>query len=414
MRLRKEPEPSPEVVRELAAVDAVLAGEPLEAEYDELRDLALALREERPKPRPEFALGLDLRAREGFSRERVQAPPARRPWWMSLPRRSVPLALGTAAALFIVVTAVLSSGVLGGGGDDGRQVAVKEPAVKGTGRESQAPAAATPQPQAAADSQAAGGSSGQALAPPSPGQPPAGVSPQARRRQVERSASVTLSTPSDRVEDVADGVVRVTDRYGGFVLSSSVSSGEGADTGASLELRIPTTRLQAAVADLSELAHVRSRTQAGRDITSEFSSPRRRLADALAERRGVLRRLAQAATPNETAAVRARLRAVNRRIDRNRATLRSLRERVSFSAVAVSVEPGGKADGNGGWTIGDAARDALSVLGAVAGATIVAIAVALPAGILALGAWLAYRALARRRRERALDLHGRGPIPGSD
>jgi hypothetical protein len=412
MRLRREPEPSPEVVRELVAVDAALAGEPLEAEYDDLRDLALALREERPKPRPEFALGLDLRAREGFSRERLQTPPARRPSWMGLPRRSVPLALGIAAALFIVATAVLSSGVLGGGGNDGPQVAVKEPAVKSTGRESQAPATATPQPQAAADSQGAGGS-GQALAPPSPG-PSAGVSPQTRRRQVERSAAVTLSTPSDRVEDVADGVVRVTDRYGGFVLSSSVSSGEGADTGASLELRIPTTRLQAAVADLSELAHVRSRTQAGRDITSEFSSPRRRLGDALAERRGLLRRLAQAATPNETAAVRARLRAVNRRIDRNRSTLRSLRERVTFSAVAVSVEPGGRADGNGGWTIGDATRDALSVLGAVAGATIVAIAVALPAGILALAAWLAYRALARRRRERALDLHGRGPIPGSD
>jgi hypothetical protein len=403
MRLRKEPEPSPEVVRELAAVDAVLAGEPVEAEYEELRDLAVALRGERPTPRPEFALGLDLRAREGFSSQRVQAPPARRPWKIGLPRRSVPLALGTAAALFIVATAVLSSGVLGGGGNDGAQVAVKEPAVKSTGRESQAPLSATPQPQAAADSQAAGGSSGQALAPPSPGRP-AGVSPQARRRQVERSASVTLSTPSDRVEDVADGVVRVTDRYGGFVLSSSVSSGEGADTGASLELRIPTTRLQPAVADLSELAHVRSRTQAGRDITSEFASPRRRLADALAERRGLLGRLAKAATANETAAVRARLRAVNRRIDRNRSTLRSLRERVSFSAVAVSVEPGGKADGNGGWTIGDAARDALSVLGAVAGATIIAIAVAVPAGILALGAWLAYRALARRRRERALDL----------
>ena len=411
MRLRKEPEPSPEVVRELAAVDAVLAGAPMEAEYDELRDLTLALREERPKPRPEFALGLDLRAREGFSGDRAQAPPARRPWWLGLPRLSVPLALGTTAALFIVATAVLSSGVLGGGGDDGPQVAVKEPAVKSTGRESQAPAPVTPQPQA--DSQAAGGSSGRALALPSPA-PPAGVFPQVRRRQVERSASVTLSTPSDLVEDVADGVVRVTDRYGGFVLSSSVSSGEGADTGASLELRIPTTRLQAAVADLSELAHVRSRTQAGRDITSEFSSPRRRLADALAERRGLLRRLAQAATPNETAAVRARLRAVNRRIDRNRATLRSLRERVSFSAVAVAVEPGGKAEADGGWTIGDAARDALSVLGAVAGATIIALAVALPAGILALGAWLAYRALARRRRERALDLHGRGPITGSD
>ena len=102
--------------------------------------------------------------------------------------------------------------------------------------------------------------------------------------------------------------------------------------------------------------------------------------------------------------MRARLRAVNRRIDRNRSTLRCAARAGRFSAVAVAVQPGGKADGNGGWTIGDAARDALSVLGAVAGAMIIALAVAVPAGILALGAWLAYRALARRRRERALDL----------
>src|SRR6185503_8551766 len=117
---------------------------------------------------------------------------------------------------------------------------------------------------------------------------------------------------------VADGVIRVTDRHGGFVLSSSVSAGEGAKAGASLDVRIPSDRLQAAVADLSELAHVRSRTQAARDVTAEFSSPRRRLADALAERRGLLRQLAQAVTPNQTAAVRARLRAVNRRADRAR------------------------------------------------------------------------------------------------
>ena len=158
---------------------------------------------------------------------------------------------------------------------------------------------------------------------------------------------------------------------------------------------------------------MRSRTQAGRDITSEFSSPRRRLADALAERRGLLRRLARAATPNETAAVRARLRAVNRRIDRNRADAALACVSGSRSPQWRSpCEPGGTAEADGGWTLGDAARDALSVLGAVAGATIIALAVALPAGILALGAWLAYRALARRRRERALDAPRSGSDPG--
>jgi hypothetical protein len=275
---------------------------------------------------------------------------------------------------------------------------------------------ASPSSGPEAQDKAAGGTanSAPALAAPAPSRPP-GTAPAARGRRQERSAELALATPRDQIEDVADGVIRVTDRHGGFVLSSSVSAGEEAKSGASLDLRIPSDRLQAAVADLSELAHVRSRTQAARDVTAEFASPRRRLADALAERRGLLRQLAQAVTPNQTAAVRARLRAVNRRANRARRELRALRERVAFSSVSVTVEPGAaaKKDG-GGWSLGDAANDAVSVLGAVAGAAIVGLAVALPAGLLAFLGWVAYRAIVRRRRERALDAAPVAPASSAD
>lgn len=399
-RFRREPEPSPDTIRALAAVDAALAGDTVDAEHDDLRQLAVALREERPQPRPEFELSLDLRAHEGFPREDRpgihKADPARRRE-LHTPRRlrTTPLALGTAASIFIVATALLTSGVLGGGdgGDKAPSSGSPEPAAlsdQGSGRES-APSGATAVPEAALDSAA-------------PSQPlPSGVAPTARRRQVERSAELELSTPRDRIEDVADGVIRVTDRHGGFVLSSSVSAGEASKAGATLELRIPSDRLQGAVADLSELAHVRSRTQGAQDVTAEFTSPRRRLADALAERRGLLRQLARAVTPNETAATRARLRAVNRRANRAQAELRRLRERVGFATVAVTVKPGAESGQGGGWSLGDAAGDAVSVLGAVAGAVIVGLAVAVPAGIVVLIAWLAYRAIVRRRREQVLD-----------
>ena len=235
--------------------------------------------------------------------------------------------------------------------------------------------------------------------------PPTGVAPRVRDRKVERGASLTLSTPRDEIEDVADGAIRVTDRHGGFVLTSSVSSGEGTEAGATLDLRIPSARLQPALADLSELAHVRARTQEARDITAAFTSPRRRLSDALAERRGLLRQLARADTPNETAAVRARLRAVNRRIDRSQAELRRLRDRVSFAAVSVAIEPGGADSGDGGgWSLGDAADDALGVLRALLGAALVALAVLVPAGLLGGAGWLAYRGWVRHRRERVLEM----------
>ena len=393
MRLRRDPDPDPTTARELESLDAALEGRPVDPRDEDLGELAVALCAERPEPRPEFALDLDLRVREGFGAAARSAPAARsarkaaaRPWRLALP---------AAALAFIVATGAVTSGVFDSGGDPSSPqppLALDEAPVQREAQEGAGDSAAAP-----------------ATSPPLPAPPR--VAPGARERRQERAATLTLAAPRDRIEETADEAIRVTDRHGGFVLSSSVSSGDDSEAGAALDLRVPSERLQRALADLSELAHVRARTQDTRDITAAFTSPRRRLADALAERRALLRQLARADTPNETAVIRARLRAANRRIDRAQAELRRLRERVAFSAVAVTIEPGSASagtDGNdgsgGGWTLGDALDDALGVLRALAGATLVALAVLVPAGLLAAAAWPAYRLWLRRRRERALEM----------
>jgi hypothetical protein len=378
----------------LDALDAALADLPVAPQDEELASLAVALRDERPQPRPEFALDLDLRAREGFetTARAARGGPRR------ASRRSWGLALGAAASLFIVATGVIGSGVLDSGNGGSRQPLPAAPAAP------QAPQAERRAPEAQVAPAQGGGAAAAPDVLASPSQPSTAV-PQARERKVERGASLTLAPPRDRIEEVADDAIRVTDRHGGFVLGSSVAAAESGKAGANLDLRIPSTRLQAALADLSELAHVRSRVQVTEDITAAFRSPRRRLADALAERRGLLRRLARAVTPNETAAVRARLQAVNRRIDRAQAELRGLRERVSFSAVSLAIEPGsGKSADGGAWSIGDAVDDALSVLRTMLGAVLVALAVLIPASVLAGFGLFAYRAWLRRRRESALEM----------
>ena len=374
MRLRKEPELDPQTLRELEALDAALAGRSVDPRDDELAELAVALHDERPVTRPQFALDLDLRAREGFQTTARAARPPERRSPRAASRRRWGLALGAAASVFIVATGVIGSGVLDSGNGDGKPggttVHPAAPLIDRSPGDS-APSAAgggaaeseqLPAPKAAAPPQPSGGD----------------IAARARDRKVEHAASLTLAPPRDRIEQVADDAIRVTDRHSGFVMSSSISAGER-EAGASLDLRIPSTRLQPALADLSELAHVRARTQETRDITAAFRSPRRRLADAFAERRGLLRQLARAVTPNETTAVRARLRAVNRRIDRAQAELRRLRQRVSFSAVSVAIEPGtGESNAGGGWSIGDAVGDALSVLRTMLGAALVALAVLFP------------------------------------
>ncbi len=72
--------------------------------------------------------------------------------------------------------------------------------------------------------------------------------------------------------------------------------------------------------------------------------------------------------------------------------------------MSVTVTAHGSGGGGGGdFGPGDAARDAVRILGAVAGGLVVALAVLLPVAIAGGGLWLVARAVRRRRRERALD-----------
>ena len=413
MRTRNGNHQDPQTERELAAVDATLGGQPVEAGMTELAELVLAVQAERPRPRPRFAEELDARAAAGFPRVEVtpdtvqQTREARqaRIWFpRAFAGRRVPLAFGTAASLLIVVTAVVSSGVLTSETGDRSGSSDKPAVTRELSRESTPSGAGG----GAAGSGAASDSVTASPAVPAPRlslpSPRAGVLPQVRNRQQDRDAALVLATPRADVEDTADSVIQVTDRYQGFVLRSNVSGGDRGRAGATLELRIPSDRLQPALRDLSELAHVRSRTQTAQDITARFVSARSRLNEAVAERRSLLRQLARAATPNETASIRARLRLANRRIAGARSDLRGLRNRVDFSTVAVAIEADETIEADdSGWTPGDALRDALGILRTTLGIVLVGLAVLIPLSVVAFLAWFTAGSVRRGRRERALD-----------
>jgi Domain of unknown function (DUF4349) len=200
--------------------------------------------------------------------------------------------------------------------------------------------------------------------------------------------------------------VRVTDSMGGFVANSNVYSAAGSEAHASFELRIPTARLQRALAELSRLAHVRERSQAARDITAQAVSAADRLQEARRERQSLLRQLARAVSLNETESIKARLALVNRRIAAARAAVRRVSNRASFANVSVNLvsDAGSAAGPSGSWTPGDAFRDAVRVLEVAAGVFLIALALLIPLALVALLGWLGSRAVVRRRRERALDL----------
>jgi hypothetical protein len=374
----------------LAAVDEALASGRVEAEDEaarELQDLALAIEAESELPREEFARELGERVAAGFPRPRRFRAAPRLPR-LRLPRARVLALAGSALTLVVVIGVAVSL-------NGERQTSDSLTAADAP---ETAPGPARVQERRFSEQSAQG--------PPVPaaGTAPGRVAPGEQQRRIERSASLTLAAPDDELDGVADSVVRVTDRYRGFVLSSSVASGDESDRGGSFELRIPADSLRAALRDLSRLGHVRSRREAGRDITDVYVSSRDRLTAAKAERRSLLRRLAGADSDGETEALRRRLDAVALRIERLRRELGAVRERTDYVAVSVDlrVGDGGGDSDDGGGGAGEAFDDSLGLLEGTLGILIRALGVLIPLALVGGLGWLGGALLRRRRREAAL------------
>src|SRR5262249_62038088 len=77
--------------------------------------------------------------------------------------------------------------------------------------------------------------------------------PVTQGRRVERTVRLELGARPDRFDTVTDGVVRTTQRAGGFVAESQLRRAGGRGT-ATYVLRIPTARLDAAAAAPPPLA----------------------------------------------------------------------------------------------------------------------------------------------------------------
>jgi hypothetical protein len=402
--------------RDLAAIDDALAAG--SARHDdpalrELQELALALQADVPEPDAAFAAELGERARIGFppvkesARSRQAAALARlrtkaaRP--RRMPRQLLPAA-GLVAAVALVSLAVIAlpdSPVGDGGGDgDGGGGAAQAPAAPESSPQGGAPPGAPALPDTRTD-QSGGGGGGIVQPVPPPGD---NFAPGRSDRKIERSFSLELAVALDEMARVAEDVAAVTNRHGGFVLSSSVDSGEHGG-GGDFSLRIPTHRLRAALRDLAALAAVIRQTQEGRDVTREHVTAKDRLRAARAERRSLLRRLELADTDEEAEAIHRRLDLVAGEINGLRGQLRDLRLRTDYAVVIVSLlvdEESNGGSGGAGSSFDDAINDAGDLLVGTAGVLIRVLALALPLGLIALAAWLAAWRFRRRRRESAL------------
>jgi hypothetical protein len=391
------------IERDLAAVEAALASGTAAHEDPiarELQELALELRADAPRPPDEFAEQMRARMAEGFPR--AARPKRKRSPFL---REFVMPLGGVAAGVAVLVVVILAAGGSNGGDVDDAGGGGGSVAMESGGDNGGSVADGGGRGETRAESQSRAGADSGAGAVVAPDAPLAakGFAPGQRNRKIERSFSLELGVPVDEMTRVAGEVTEVTNRHGGFVLNSSVNTGEE-DGGGDFSLRIPTDRLRPALRDLAELAPVIRQSQEGRDVTREHVTAKDRLQAARAERRSLLRRLEEADTDEEAEAIRRSLDLVSGEINGLRAQLRDLRLRTDYAVVTVSLQVADHDSGSGGvgGSFDDSIDDAGSLLVGFAGVLIRVLALALPLALIGGAGWLGGRAVRRRQRESAL------------
>jgi Domain of unknown function (DUF4349) len=360
----------------VADLEAALHGDALGAAADSWRELRDDVRALAPPIDPGFELRLRerLAQRPPARRARVAARLRPRPSW-----RPAGAAVAMACTLILVVVLVASwrssSGGVGTPASAPPKSAVAAPAV-------------TPAVSA--------GSAGQAIAPT-----PGGVASTTSGRVQQLAASLSLSTSPESVQATADGVARVTVHDEGFVQSSDVQVRQGAQSEATLLLRLPSARLGAALTALARLAPVRAQSQSLQDITASFDAARRRLADATVERRALLRALAAATTEAKIQALRAQLSQVRGAIARAHSEVQAVSRRASTVEVEVTVM-GDAHPASEGLTLHRGLHDAGRVLLVSLTVLMLTAAVLLPLALLLAVLVGGSRIWRRGRRERVL------------
>jgi Domain of unknown function (DUF4349) len=412
-------------------------------EYD---DIAVALAEARPTPRPDFAAELDELVANGFQRDarKRQTPLAALADRLRAlsPQRLLFATSGAALASIVVATVIVASvdsgatrETIDGGGEarfsksqsfDGGEQSSEPPFLSMPNNRAGKPSSSSAGQELSASSASGAGSETQssdkfhssdrlelqrALGElrgrnASANLHPAGdslssFSSSLRHRDIERSAEITLlAEPADVAGDSAE-VFRAVHDARGIVLRSTTASGRNA--GARFELLIPSRNLGDALAAFSAIDEVGSRHEATTDITAPTVSVEDQLRDSRARIDGLLAQLAAVETESTRETVESELRRERRHAAALQAQLERLQRRTDYSRVSLRIETGASSSSSsGGWGIDDAVDDAGHILAIAAGVTIVGLAILGPLALIGLLAWLVYRLWLRRARDRAL------------
>lgn len=217
------------------------------------------------------------------------------------------------------------------------------------------------------------------------------------------SATMTLEVRnSDAVSHAAQDALDLTRSLGGYVVSSSVATGE--EGSASLTVRVPVGRVQEAIAGLSALGRIVSQQVTIDDLQATLDELQKREASVRGQIARIRARLESESLDPETEAVlRAKLQTLRAELVQLRTGIDSTNAEARMSTIQVAVvTPGASGAVPPTSRIDRTIDEALNVV-AWEGIVLLGLLIVLaPFALVGVGAWLARRVYRRHEEERLL------------
>ena len=205
--------------------------------------------------------------------------------------------------------------------------------------------------------------------------------------------TATASVKVDSLEPAVTAVREVAARVGGFVANTELQTGEGQLRSATIEVKVPATRFDEALAGLKPIGKLESANVETEDVGEEYVDVtarmdnahrlERRLIDLLATRTGKLK---------DVLDVEQSLARVREEIERYEGRLRYLQAHTAMSTLTVTVHEPVPVVGTAGTSVmGEALRQSWRNFVALVALLVQSLGVVLPLGALAAAGWVVTR-----------------------
>jgi hypothetical protein len=215
--------------------------------------------------------------------------------------------------------------------------------------------------------------------------------------RIVRTATVDLEVAEGALDETIDRATGVVTRAKGIYVGSSTSVPDRGPAGGEVTFRVPVDGFEAVLRELKGLGTYRGERSSTQDVTNQYVDLRGQLAAWRAQERVYLRLLGRARSIGDAVAVQNQLQQVQSNIERLQGQVDHLEDQSSFSTIVLDLREPGAGAGQPGTRLERAWATAVSGLGVMAAAALVALVWLTPVALLAGLVVLVVRAARRPR-----------------